>query len=334
MTSVSGVYFDGRQAKAHAVTITVEAGALVFAGTEVDRRVSPAEVEIFDVVATTPRLVWFEDGASCEIANHAAFQDLVGPLGVIPSPVSRWEHDWRWAIGASAGLLVLFILVFRFGLPFASDLAATRVPPPAVDMLSRHVMVVLDRSVFQPTGIGRERQIALIDAFERLQLTEHQYHRFRIQFRRSDALGANALALPSGTIVLTDDIVRLARDDRELLGILAHEVGHVEERHGLRLLFQSSGVALMIAWYVGDVGSLAAAAPTALLQAKYSRDFERAADSFAADRLRRNGISPSHIADILERLERDRARAGRSLALEYLASHPATDERIHWLRAQ
>lgn len=332
MASVPGVYFDGRKARAHDVSISVDAGLLVFAGAEVDRRVPAGELEIFDVLADTPRLIRFTDGASCEVSAGAGFQELVAPLGVEPSAVSRWELDWRRAIGAAAGLILLFALVFRFGLPFGSEAAADAIPQPAVEMISRHALEILDRTVLQQTGLSRERQNQIIDAFERLQLTDDPYHRFRVVFRRSDALGANALALPSGTIVLTDEIVRLARDDRELLGIFAHEVGHVEARHGLRLLFQSSGVALLLAWYVGDVGSLAVAAPAALLEAKYSRDFERAADNFAADRLRANGISPRHIADILERLERSSGGAGGTLT--YLASHPAPSERIEWLRKQ
>jgi Zn-dependent protease with chaperone function len=331
MVPVPAVYFDGRKARPHVVTITVDSGLLVFAGGDIDRRVPPAELDVFDALASTPRLIRFSDGASCEVADHLAFQDLVAPLGLTSSAVSRWELDWRRAIGAALGLVLLLFLFFRFGLPFGSEAAAEAVPQAAAEMISRHVLEILDRSVLQHTGLTRERQIEIIDAFERLQLTEEQYHRFRVIFRRSDALGANALALPSGTIVVTDELVRLARDDRELLGVLAHEVGHVEERHGLRLLFQTSGVAVLLAWYVGDIGSLAVAAPAALLQAKYSRDFESAADTFAAERLRANGISPSHVADILERLESSRRSGG---SFEYLESHPATAERIAWLRKQ
>ncbi|HEY7475854.1 MAG TPA: M48 family metallopeptidase [Vicinamibacterales bacterium] len=335
MTPVPATYFDGRRAQAHPVTITIQDGGLLFSGAGIERRALLDELEIHDVLATTPRLIMFADGASCEVASQTAFQDLLSPLGVLPSAVSRWEQNRRWAIGAAAGLIAFIFIVYRFGLPTLAYVTATRVPPLLVDRLSRHVLEIFDRSVFQPPAVSIDRQLEIARAFERFDLASGlDDPAYVVLFRKSDALGANAMALPSGTIVLTDDIVRLARDDRELLGILAHEAGHVEHRHGLRQLFQSSGLALLIAWYVGDIGSLAAAAPTALLQAKYSRDFEREADSFAADRLRRNGIAPSCLADILERLERDRHASEQGGALEYLASHPATAERIQWLRAQ
>ena len=103
----------------------------------------------------------------------------------------------------------------------------------------------------------------------------------------------------------------------------------VQRRHGLRHLLQNSVVALLITWYVGDVGALAAAAPTAILQAKYSRDFEREADDYAAESLRQNGIPLSHLADILLRLEQSH---GGSSATSYLSSHPAAAERLERLR--
>src|SRR5262249_14352222 len=108
---------------------------------------------------------------------------------------------------------------------------------------------------------------------------------------------------------------------------------HVAARHGIRNLLQSSFVALVLTWYVGDVSTLAAMAPTAMLQAKYSRDFEREADDYAAAALRQNLIPPGRLADVLERLEASRSgRAREAAAMSYLSTHPATAERLSRLR--
>jgi len=78
----------------------------------------------------------------------------------------------------------------------------------------------------------------------------------------------------------------------------------------------------------GDVASatsLAAAAPTLVLQTKFSRDNEREADAYAIDLLRRAGIEPHHFGAILARME---AQAPRGPMLpSFLSTHPATDER-------
>ena len=75
-----------------------------------------------------------------------------------------------------------------------------------------------------------------------------------------------------------------------------------------------------------------AAAPAALLKAKYSRDLEREADAYAARVLRMNGMPPSLLADALELLEKSHGRAGGGGAISYLSTHPATAERLAWIR--
>jgi predicted Zn-dependent protease len=84
---------------------------------------------------------------------------------------------------------------------------------------------------------------------------------------------------------------------------------------------------------VGDLSSLtslAAAAPTLLLQAKYSREFEREADEFALAYLARRHIPPEIFAAILERLEKARPEA-RNVP-DFLSTHPDIRMRIERAR--
>jgi predicted Zn-dependent protease len=132
--------------------------------------------------------------------------------------------------------------------------------------------------------------------------------------------------------VLTDELVQLAGDDRELVGVLAHELGHIEQRHALRSVLQKSALSLAVSLFTGDVSSsFAAALPSFLLEARYSREFEREADAFAVEKLRAAGIDPAHLARMLERL---RAHAGEPdhPLIGYLQTHPPTPERIDAIR--
>ena len=76
---------------------------------------------------------------------------------------------------------------------------------------------------------------------------------FHLELRRSEVVGANAFALPDGTIVVTDALVHLAENDEELLAVLAHEIGHVVHHHALRSVMQNSAVALLLAFALGVV---------------------------------------------------------------------------------
>jgi Zn-dependent protease with chaperone function len=117
--------------------------------------------------------------------------------------------------------------------------------------------------------------------------------------------------------------------------VLAHELGHLRERHALRGLLQASAVGALVAVWVGDVGSVATALPAFVLEARYSRDFEREADAYAAAVLGANGLGTRPLADLLARLEASqggpRPRGG---LVAYLSSHPATAERIRALGAR
>lgn len=159
----------------------------------------------------------------------------------------------------------------------------------------------------------------------------------RLEFRASQAIGANALALPSGIVVITDDLVALARHDDEIGAILAHELGHVHQRHILRHALQNSATGLIMATLTGDlmsITSLAATLPTTLVDASFSRAFEREADDAAMAWMRTAGVPPRRYAEILGRLQAQldvhhgAVGGGKSPVRNYLSTHPDTGERI------
>lgn len=90
--------------------------------------------------------------------------------------------------------------------------------------------------------------------------------------------------------------------------MLAHEIGHVEQRHVMRHVLQNFVVATVIATLTGDASSLSLAVsglPVLLAQTKYSREFETEADEFA--------FAPQteqHFSDLMERLSEDRGGPG------------------------
>ena len=161
----------------------------------------------------------------------------------------------------------------------------------------------------------------------------HDGHEYQLEFRGGGHIGANAFALPSGIIVMTDELVELAKKDDELVSVLAHEVGHVRGRHALRQMLQAAGVSALAVALLGDVSSISgvlSAAP-ALLHAKHSRDFEREADAFAKQWLREHGIAESNFDAILCRISGShggtKSERKQKESFDYFSSHPSTTER-------
>jgi predicted Zn-dependent protease len=205
---------------------------------------------------------------------------------------------------------------------------AARIPVEAEAALGRETLSGMEQYFLQPTQLPASRQARLRERFDAVAQAGGEGTPYRVEFRASPMIGANAFALPSGIIVMTDELVKLARNDQEIVAVLAHELGHVRHRHTMRRLLESSATALIIAGVTGDIASttsLAAAAPTLLLQTRYSRDHEREADLYAIEMMRKGGIEPRYFAAILRRLEAQTPRRGGLPT--FIASHPPTEER-------
>ncbi len=354
---VQAQYFDGRSAKAHAVTLTLAGSRLSLRGEALTREDDITTLRVSEPMGAAPRLISYPDGAHCEVRDHQGMARLLAASNFQDSWVVRIQTRWRWAAAAVVATVILVFAAYRWGLPAASELIAFQMPEKVLAQLGSGTLDMLDRGLFEPSKLPQPRREQLAAALARLKTPGGATPRYTLHFRDGGAVGANALALPDGTIVVTDQLVKLAQHDEEIIAVLAHELGHIDRRHGLRMLIQGSIVAFVVSWYIGDVSSIAAGAPTLLLQARYSRDHEREADSFGATLLKANGISPRRLADMLARLEAahleksskgdkagkgdqaaktekaeapaDQQKSARSGGIgDYLASHPATRERI------
>ena len=89
--------------------------------------------------------------------------------------------------------------------------------------------------------------------------------------------GANALALPGGMLVVTDELAALA-DAPALLGLLAHEPGHVTSRHATRIAVAGPLLGATVAASNGDITSVVASAPVLLATLSFWRSHEAEAD--------------------------------------------------------
>lgn len=115
----------------------------------------------------------------------------------------------------------------------------------------------------------------------------------------------NAYALPGGHIVINTGLLLKAKDWTEVQGVLAHEIGHVTERHHLRNVIGVFSITTL-AWYlVGDISvlsSIIANTAMELEDLKYSRDFEREADEKAWELLAKAKINPRGLVSFFEQI--------------------------------
>ncbi len=333
MASVNAHYYDGRSARRNAVTVELAGEWFIVRGPEVEREEPLRSTRISEKLGSAPRLLHFESGGHCEVSDHSGLEAMLAEAGYRPqSLVSRLEGAWRFAALAVLGCVAFGIAAYRWGLPWAAEAAAQRIPYSTAHLIDEQTLRTLDGELLQPTALPAARQRVLQEEFDVLR-QGRDLPPYPLQFRASKEIGANAFALPGGTVVITDGLIKLAGNDEEILAVLSHELGHVAERHPLRQLLQSSAIALAMGWYLGDVSSLIAAAPTLLLQTSYSRNFERRADHYAAIMLHANGMPAKRLADVLRKLEASHGgtsgrKSQKSSIVELISTHPETEERI------
>lgn len=323
-------YFDGRSARVHVVDLSIDGDELIIKGADIERRIPFVDVNVDERLGHAPRRLRLTDGTFCEVRDLQGLDLLLSSTAHRDGYVDRMQRRLPLVGIALAACVLLIWIGYKVVLPRAAELGARRLSPAVGKLLSIQTLQTLDGTILQPSELSPERQGALTSELHNLILPGGGHPAATLLFRKSQQLGANAFTLPDGTIVLLDGLVSSIGDDQHVLAVLAHELGHAQGRHGLQLLLRTSAVGAFWSFYVGDISQLLAAAPAAIVQARYSQDLERQADDYAATLLLRNGLSPGLLADDLQQLAHIHPAHSHD---SYLASHPPTNERMEHLRA-
>ena len=222
-------YFDGQTSRLYHVTLAVDADQAVLAG-DIERRCPLAQLHVSERTSHAVRKVSFPDGAYLEITDQAAFNSLLHTSGHRDSLVVRLQQSWRGALLAMVATVLALWLSYQYLLPVVAKGVAYAIPQSVERQLGQGVLDFLDKHVFEASKLAGARQQALRQQFAHLATPGNSTPEHRIVFRKSK-IGPNAFALPSGDIVLTDEMVALMPDDEAIMGVLAHELGHLQQRH-------------------------------------------------------------------------------------------------------
>jgi predicted Zn-dependent protease len=241
-----------------------------------------------------------------------------------------------------AVVLLLAVLAYgawRWGIPTAGRAAVTLLPTSVDRQMGAAAYAALRQRWLADSALPAARTEPLRRALEASLARAEGPGRepLRLHFHAS-RLGPNAFALPGGHVVITDELVTLLDgDETVLLGVLAHEAGHVRARHGMRLMVQTALLGAGASALLGDPAGWLATLPALLGGAGYSRDLEREADEAAIRVLRAAGRDPAAMLRLFERLAEPRARGTEASGAESIgiafASHPDDAERIARFRA-
>lgn len=169
-------------------------------------------------------------------------------------------------------------------------------------------------------------------------ITEPQPFIYRFTIIEDESL--NAFTIGGGHVYMNSGVIASAGDTSELVGVLAHEVAHVRQRHiarrgegqGVAMLATLAAVAA-VALSGGDPALIALAqGVNVALQLKNTRAAEAEADHEAIGYMVKAGYDPDGLSRFFERLVA--AYPNESQIPAYLYSHPAVKERIAATRVE
>ena len=272
----------------------------------------------------------------------------------------------RWSVLLAVLLLagVSVWAFYRWGTPWAAAQITRHVPLAWELALTDQAMREIDGKYVQPSKLPPARQAELRAGFDKLvaligpDLQRYPAYRprFRLEFR--SGMGPNAFALPGGTIVMTDALVEQARaipntGDTALLGVLAHEIGHVENRHTTRMVVEQGVLNIGLGLALGDVSTIVSTGASLLTGLSYRRSHETESDCYAVAMMKKAGLPTAPMADLLlgvehqteEKMRHDGQSAGASAPAEktepvshqqqadWFSTHPDTVGRAERLKA-
>ena len=141
----------------------------------------------------------------------------------------------------------------------------------------------------------------------------------------------NAFCAANGMIVVWTGLLLRVQSEAELAFVLGHEISHYSNRHSVQSLeriTRTAGLASFLSIAVGNVAGLIAIGALA----SYSRDQEREADTGGFELAVAKGYDPRLGAAFFVKVgEEEKATPRRSRPSPYVASHPATSERLDTL---
>lgn len=232
-----------------------------------------------------------------------------------------------WSI--VGGALLVVVLGLWFGSDVLVELAVDRIP---VEWERK-----LGESAYHDFLAGQEilkegPAVAAVNEMTR-RLTDqipNSPYAFEVTVVKSDVV--NAFALPGGYVVVFTGLMKKAERPEEVAGVLAHELNHALQRHGLERIVKQLGFVAVVSIVLGNppgLGGVMKQLGVELMTLKFGRAQETEADLTGLALLSRAKIDPSGMITFFQRLaEKDEGR------VEWLSTHPMSSARADRLKAE
>jgi Zn-dependent protease with chaperone function len=322
-----GRFFTAESSRSYPATLSRDAAGLLLTVQGWPEPLRPRLVERSATLAGLPTTLTFADRSVFEtISDPTLFAILQEKPGFFEW-VDGHERSVTSVIAAALITIALSVGLWLWGIPALASVAARLTPSTVSETIDAGMLATLNKTVLRPSTLSEEQKALTRADFEALAAASGTTTgRLTLYFFNAPGIGANAFALPGGSIVLTDQLVRLSRHPDEIAGVLAHEIGHVAHRHSLRSIYAAVGLNIFVTLVSGDPGSAIDGViqqGVTLQSLSYTRAFERDADRNSVALMQKLKRDPLAMIALLDRIV-PRQEQGET---SFLSTHPGLDER-------
>ncbi len=313
-----------------------------------------SSVQVANRLGNIERKLTLPDGSVFATKDNDSVDTLFKKKLKTNGLIHTLESHMGWVLVSLLATLVITFALFKWGVPWASSKIAHALPEKTNQLIAGNTLDFLDKYMFEKSTVPADKMDKIRKHFQSKIAplsTENKEIVYRLHFRSwSDGNTSipNALALPSGDIILTDKFVELCENQEEMDSVLLHEMGHIIHRHTLEMVIEGTFVSVAVMLMVGDSNGLAdmgVGLGSLLVSSSYSRGHESEADRFAFEHMLMANIDPASFAKIMHRMTRymleqrtpgnqkekpkgKEVKKSDDSFLDYLSSHPDTKERI------
>ena len=335
---IDGVFFNPESSKAETASILIDNKAVsVFKGDE-------CLYHLLKVQSVQDnKSIFLENGSlfvTKEELNAIDLKSLIPKTELILKNLDKFRLKSVIII-----LLTIIVLVIGYRFIFIS-FSSTLVylfPHNWEKKIGESTYKTLSSTILEKSEIPEKRRTDIREKSQKIFKHSELYKNPEIKFKKSTILGPNALALPGGPIIITDDLIKLLKDDELILSVIAHEIAHIKERHSLQQIVEVAGLS-SIAWMIFglDESILEEIAFIGInvWSLKKSRDLEKDADLIALKLLEKIGMSKNSLIQAIEKLTKhyclktklEKIICMNEIKSSWFSTHPTGAERLKYLK--
>lgn len=273
-------------------------------------------------------LISLSDRGFLEVLQKNGFRDG-GDFGLRSATKRRFIISTVFIGGIVA---LLFILPF-FLAKMSGDWLVSKITPEIERQWVRKVVLKGGITLTPPNLEASRGQVRIL--VDSLKKDTPELKPFDIEIVVAQAKEVNAFAIPGGILMINSGFLEQAETTEEIMGVLAHELGHIEKRHNVKSMVSGLGIAtgaVALSLFVGADISGWVVQGSNLINLKYTRDHEREADERGLYYLKNAKISPQGMISFFERLSKQEVGGVAAEMISLINTHPLSSERIRYLK--